>query len=63
MNDILNEYGKDSSTPQEARAECGGVEKAKPLSYDSPKGPTSQMNQGPGIHGTNHGNCGTQGKR
>lgn len=45
------------------RATCGGVCEPKELPYTPPRGPTSQMQQGPGIHGTNHGNCGTQGKR
>lgn len=45
------------------RASCGGQCDPKPLAYSLPKGPTSQMQQGPGLHGTNHGPCGTQGKR
>jgi len=60
--DILSEYGRDSSQPQVARSTCGGVEKAKPLPYSPPKGPSNQMQQGPGLHGTNHGNSGSQGK-
>lgn len=62
MAEILSSYGKDSSTPQVERATCGGVEKAKALPYDPPKGPTAHTQQGPGLHGTNHGHCGTQGK-
>lgn len=62
MSDILNNYGANSSQKDAGRATCGGVEKAKPLAYDPPKGPTSQTQQGPGIHGTNHGQCGTQGR-
>ena len=61
--DILSEYGSDSRTSQTARATNGGRIEPKPRPYDPPKGPTSQMQQGPGLHGTNHGNCGTQGKR
>lgn len=63
--DILSEYGSDISHPQAARATCGGVTEAKPIAnYSPPKGPTSINNpQTPGLHGTNHGVCGTQGKR
>ncbi len=60
--DILSEYGPDSSQPQKARSECGGVKESKELPYDPPKGPSGQMRQGPGLGGTNHGNCGSQGK-
>ena len=59
--DFLGEYGPDRSSG--ARASSGGVKEAKPLAYDPPKGPTAQMQNGPGLHGTNHGQCGTQGKR
>lgn len=61
--DILSEYGKDSGAPQAPRATNGGRQTPKPLPYSPPKGPTPHMQQGPGLHGTNHGNCGTQGKR
>jgi hypothetical protein len=40
----------------------GGVMHNKPLPYSPPKGPTSQSHQGPGLAGTNHGNCGSQRK-
>jgi len=63
--DILGEYGKDASKPQAARATCGGVIEPKPISnYKPPVGPTN-INDGrsAGLHGTNHGNCGTQGRR
>ena len=60
--DILGEYGNDTSQPQTPRASNGGQMEVKPLPYDPPKGPSGQMQQSPGIHGTNHGNCGTQGK-
>jgi hypothetical protein len=63
MAEILSEYGRDSATPERPRATNGGQQSPKELSYSPPKGPTSQMNQGPGLHGTNHGYCGTQGKR
>lgn len=58
--DILSEYGPDSRQPQAPSATSGGCTEAKSLPYDPPKGPTNQMEKGPGIHGTNHGNCGTQ---
>lgn len=63
--DILGEYGPDSRQPQASRADCGGVEMkdVKPLPYSPPKGPTGHMQSSPGLHGTNHGNAGSQGKR
>lgn len=60
--DILSEYGPESSQPQAGRATAGGVKEAKTLPYSPPQGPSGQMQQGPGIHGTNHGCCGSQGK-
>lgn len=60
MDDILNHYGANSTQPQKPRASEGGCCEAKPLAYDPPKGPTSQMQQGPGLHGTNHGQSGGQ---
>lgn len=54
--------GPDTSKPQAPRATSGGVKEAKPLPYSPPKGPTNQMVKGPGLHGTNHGQCGTQRK-
>lgn len=41
----------------------GGKPEKKDLPYEPPKGPTAQTRQGPGLGGTNHGSCGTQGKR
>jgi hypothetical protein len=41
----------------------GGKPEPKPLPYSPPKGPTTQGHKGPGLGGTNHGTCGTQGKR
>ena len=59
--DILGEYGRDSSGPQRPRATSGGVTQAKELPYSPPKGPSNVNDpKGPGIHGTNHGTCGTQ---
>lgn len=63
MADILNEFGYDANSPQAPRATNGGCCDPKPIPYSPPKGPSGQMQQGPGTHGTNHGNCGTQGKR
>lgn len=60
--DILDMYGSDTKQPQAGRASCGGCEEAKELPYDPPKGPTGQMQRSPGLHGSNHGNAGTQGK-
>lgn len=62
MSDILKQYGNDSRQEQKPRASSGGCTEAKPLSYDKPVGPSGQMKEGPGIGGTNHGQCGTQGK-
>ncbi len=62
MAEILSKFGGDSRQPQVARASNGGKQTPKPIPYSPPKGPTSQMQQGPGTHGTNHGCCGTQGK-
>ena len=59
--DILSDYGPEAKSG--SRASCGGVKEAKPLPYSPPVGPKSQMEKGPGLHGTNHGTAGTQGKR
>jgi len=59
-HDILSDYGRDVDKPQAPRAKSGGVTSAKTLDYAKPKGPTSQSDEGPGLHGTNHG-CGPQG--
>lgn len=62
--DILSEYGKDSSQPEPGRARSGGITQAEPCSYSPPKGPSNINDpKSPGLHGTNHGNSGTQGKR
>lgn len=61
--EILGEFGPDSSQPQRPSATNGGQPVVKEMPYDPPKGP-SGINDGrsPGIHGDNHGNCGTQGR-
>lgn len=62
--DILNEYGNDSNAPMAPRATNGGNMPVKPIPYDPPKGPSNiGDSKSPGLHGTNHGNCGTQGRR
>ena len=61
--DILGGFGPNISTPQAAKATSGGVKEAKTLPYSPPVGPKSiNDSKTPGIHGTNHGCCGTQGK-
>lgn len=62
--DILSQYGHDSHQPQKGRAGSGGEETARDVhNYSPPKGPTSVTDpKSPGLHGTNHGHCGTQGK-
>lgn len=61
--DILRGFGPDSKSGSTSRASNGGQVTAKPLSYSPPKGPIgiSSPKQG-SIGGTNHGQCGTQGK-
>jgi hypothetical protein len=60
--DTLAEYSNNHSGP---RSKCGGdmTGKVKELPYSPPMGPKGQMMERPGLGGTNHGNCGTQGKR
>jgi hypothetical protein len=54
--DILSEYGKDIPHPQAPRATSGGVERAKPLHYSPPVGPTNINDpKSPGLHGDSHG--------
>lgn len=62
--DILNMYGSDSSQPQASPASDGGRLTSKDvMGYKPPVGPKSINDpKTPGIHGTNHGCCGTQGK-
>jgi len=61
--DILSEYGPDSRSPQAPRASSGGVTQARDvMGYSPPRGPTNVMDpKSPGLHGTNLGNCGSQG--
>ncbi len=63
--DILSEYGRDVPYPQAARATEGGIcETRDVMGYKPPVGPSNiNDSKTPGLHGTNHGTCGTQGKR
>ena len=64
QKDILSQYGDDSHQPKAARARSGGVKSARDVrSYQPPQGPTSISNRGPGLGGSNYGNCGTQGPK
>lgn len=60
MDDILSMYGKNTPQPQAGVAHSGGCTEAKPLPYSPPVGPKGQGDRGPGLHGDNLGNCGTQ---
>lgn len=61
--DILSEYGPESNQHQAPRAADGGKQEPKQMPYESPKGPSNINDpKTPGIHGTNHGNCGSQGR-
>ena len=63
MSDILDAYGKDSGAGQAARATNVGHCEPKPIPYSPPVGPSNiNDSKSPGLHGTNHGNCGTQRK-
>lgn len=58
----LDHFGSDSMP--DSRASNGGQMEVKQIPYSPPVGPMGIMDpKAPGIHGTNHGNCGTQGKR
>lgn len=61
--DILSYYGGESGAGDKPRARSGGVMEAKPLPYSPPVGPTNIGDpKSPGLHGSNCGPCGTQGK-
>lgn len=69
--DILDMYGKNSSQPQVPSLKNGGANDTdmptmgtvKTIPYDPPKGPMGINDpRTPGLHGTNHGSCGTQHK-
>ncbi len=64
MAEILSGFGPDSNQPQAPRATNGGQMEVKSIPYSPAQGPSNINDaKSPGIHGTNHGNCGTQGKR
>lgn len=64
MRDILSGFGPDSPADQMPRATNGGQMEKKSLPYSPPRGPTTFSHEGPGLADhTNHGYCGTQGKR
>ena len=59
--DILNEYGRDTPQKQAPVATSGGCTTAKEMPYSPPIGPKGIGDaKSPGLHGTNHGCCGTQ---
>jgi hypothetical protein len=60
-DDILNMYGSDSGAGQKPRATNGGKQDPKPIHYSPPTGRASSTS-GPGLGGTNCGQCGTQGR-
>lgn len=61
--DILSEYGPESRGESHVSNLKGGVERARDVhNYSPPKGPLNiNDSQSPGLHGSNLGNCGTQG--
>lgn len=63
--DTLAEYGRDAYKPQAGRATSGGITQARDvMGYRPPQGPSNIGDpKGPGLHGTNYGNCGTQGPK
>ena len=65
MREILGEYGSDmpeSSKATGPSASNGGAQTPRDVhAYRPPVGPSNiNDSKSPGIHGTNHGNCGTQ---
>lgn len=64
MAEILGGFGPDSSQPQRGTATNGGQQQVKEPPYSPPVGPKGiNDSKSPGLHGDNHGNCGTQGRR
>lgn len=62
-NDVFDGW-PTSGSPQAARATNGGKQEPKDMhNYQPPKGPSNIGDpKSPGLHGTNHGNAGTQGR-
>ena len=62
----IDGYPNSAGEQGTKRASCGGdmTGYVKELPYSEPKGPKGIMgNNRPGLGGTNHGMCGTQGRR
>jgi len=61
MKDVMDH---PSTAPQAPRATSGGQQTPKDvMNYKPPIGPKNIGDpKSPGLHGTNHGCCGTQGK-
>lgn len=58
--DILEERGETDDAPETS---TGGQQQPKDMPYSPPQGPVGINDpKTSGIHGSNHGNCGTQGK-
>lgn len=63
MAEILDQFS-DNSGMGGNRATSGGQQTPKDLPYSPPQGPKGiTSGNGPGIGGSNHGNCGTQSRR
>jgi hypothetical protein len=62
--DILSEFGPDANKSQAGRASSGGQMPVRDvIGYKPPVGPSNiNDSKSPGLHGENHGCCGTQGK-
>lgn len=61
-SNILDEYSNNNMGGNVATN--GGQQTPKDIPYSTPVGPKSINDpKTPGIHGTNHGNCGSQGRR
>lgn len=62
MADVFEGW-PSAGSPQATRATNGGKQEVKPIPYSPPCGPSNINDpQSPGLHGTNHGTCGTQGR-
>ena len=63
VRDILSEFGNDSGAGQKPSATKGGETTARDVrDYKPPQGPSNINDpKGPGLHGDNYGNCGSQG--
>ena len=63
MSSYNHFLGSEKAMPND-RAASGGKQTPKDVNaYKPAVGPKGQSHTGPGLGGTNHGNCGTQGKR